>query len=161
LTQECTLEKGFDGDKQIYLVILIVVHIIQMGFNVKELGRKKRESINSSAGSFIKTFLWMAVFFLVLDGVIAGVCLPVLMGTPECPSVIRQWAFVDIILMISCVPNIWYSWKVTTSNEERNILFLIKQIHKGTDAEDLKPIDDAERVIEIEKDMARMKEELN
>ena len=70
--------------------------------------------------------MWLALFFLILDGVIAGICLPVLMGNPECPSVIRQWAFVDIILMIVLVPNIYYTYKQVTSNEERNIIFLVK-----------------------------------
>jgi NADH:ubiquinone oxidoreductase subunit 3 (subunit A) len=87
--------------------------------------------VNTSESEFNKKFCKMASTFLILDIIVAVVCFPKLMLEYECPSIIRLWVFLDIVLMILLVPNIYYQYKVSIHNEERAVISIIKYIHES------------------------------
>jgi len=67
--------------------------------------------------------------FLGMGFVLAGVCFPALLTNFECPSIIRQWVFVDIILMILIVPNIFYQMMMSKHHQVRQEISIIQCIY--------------------------------
>jgi uncharacterized membrane protein len=117
------------------------------------LGRTKRQAINATTDEFNKKFLWLALFFLILDGVMAAICFPVLNSNPECYSMVRLWVVVDIVVMIMLVPNIFYMYKTSIRNEERMVLNLVKQICEEIKCDELPAPTDEERQVMIQQDI--------
>lgn len=93
LKEDPDCKVGFDADKQGYLLILIAVHVIQLSINsgseIAKDKKKQKSDINSSLKEYNKHFFKLAGVFLLMDAATAGVLIPALMTSPNCPSLVR------------------------------------------------------------------------
>lgn len=136
ILDECPI--NYDDEFTHIYGILIALHLIQYVITHKMFNNIENMK------TFQKKFLGTGTFFIITDVIILAVIAPDLMEKTECSSLIRNHLYVDLVIAILKVPNVYLERILADKKVIQIANYVVDTLH----LRDVKPLATEENEVE-------------